>query len=81
MGKAPSEYRCSRCKRGAEDGVTREVLMVKRVQFMTMGAAPRTLRSRVVEWLCPNCVKADADWQLPAGHTPDISNLPNQVRG
>jgi predicted RNA-binding Zn-ribbon protein involved in translation (DUF1610 family) len=52
-------YRCSKC--GAVH--PRESLVVKRVQFQTMGRNWRTLKSRVTDWLCPDCREADPAWQ------------------
>ena len=52
------EYCCSKC--GATPG--RANLFVKRVQFTTMGEGARTVRSRVVGWLCGRCVNLDPDY-------------------
>jgi hypothetical protein len=56
-------YRCTRCRRGEESGITREKLMVKKAVFYTMGVAPKIIRSRRLDWLCPACVAEDPDWQ------------------
>lgn len=59
------EYKCTIC--GAAPGLSetesRDLLTVKKVSFLEMGLGGRTLRSRVVGWLCPRCVKADPDYQ------------------
>lgn len=56
------EYRCSNC-----DQVTdRKLLTVKKVLFLEMGVGARTLKSRVVGWLCPRCVARDGDFNLPS---------------
>jgi hypothetical protein len=57
MANIPN-YVCTRC--GRSPG--RDSLTVKRVMFTTMGEGPRTLRSRVIDWLCDTCLEADADW-------------------
>lgn len=57
----PGAYKCSRCEQQQE----RDDLVVMRVQFMTMGKPPKTLRSRVVGWLCKSCVEADPAWNRP----------------
>lgn len=53
------EYVCTRCAKVAED---RDDLTVKKVSFHGMGAHARTFRSRVIGWLCPDCLKVDPDW-------------------
>lgn len=60
------EYRCTRCgevptKEGVEP---RDLLTVKKILFVEMGAGGRSIRSRVADWLCPSCVVADPDWNL-----------------
>lgn len=57
-----NEYRCTRCGRGQEAGVDRSKLLVKKSIFTTMGRGGKTVRSRVVDWLCDGCVKQDDDW-------------------
>ena len=56
-----SRYGCTRC--GA--ATSREELTVKKSVFLEMGTGARTWRSRVTGWLCPTCVRADPDWNLP----------------
>ena len=55
-------YKCSVCERGESDGITRELLVVKKVTFQEMGSGARMIRSRVVAWLCPTCRDSDIDW-------------------
>ena len=55
------QYICTR--HGGE--VPRELLLAKKVQFVGMGEGSRTHRSRVVEWLCPQCIAKDEDWNRP----------------
>lgn len=61
-------YKCTRC--GNSPGETpeeaRELLTVKKVSFLGMGTGAKTLRSRVIAWLCPKCVSEDDDWNAPA---------------
>lgn len=40
----------------------RKDLLVKKVLFTEMGAGGKLVRSRVVNWLCPNCTVKDPDW-------------------
>lgn len=51
-------YDCSRCGSHSQ----RELLTVKRVQFVEMGEGATTKRSRVLEWLCPSCLAQDPDF-------------------
>lgn len=60
--KSHIDYRCTRCKTATK----REELTVKRAVFLTMGEKPKTLRSRVVEWLCKTCLVSDPAWQAEA---------------
>lgn len=57
MANTP-EYVCTEC--GATPG--RQNLYVKRIQFQTMGEGARTIKSRVVGWLCAKCVTEDMDY-------------------
>jgi len=56
------QYRCSKCGRGPEQGVERAKLVVKKSIFVTMGRGGKTIRSRVLDWLCPACLGDDRDW-------------------
>lgn len=56
------EYVCSECQAPTE----RELLTVKKVLFLEMGVGARTLRSRVIGWLCPRCVATDEDYNAPS---------------
>lgn len=51
-------YVCHNCNQPTD----RKLLTVKKVLFLEMGVGARTLRSRVVGWLCPDCVAKDADF-------------------
>lgn len=53
-------YRCTRC--GAEPG--RDNLTIKQAQFKTMDG--KIKKTRVSDWLCPKCLAADPDENLPA---------------
>lgn len=61
--KKKKEYVCSDC--GAAVG--RSNLYVKRAVFALMGTSGRTLRSRVVAWLCLPCMNEDADFLRKEG--------------
>ena len=55
-------YKCSTC--GAHR--SRAELTVKKSVFLEMGEGARTLRSRVIGWLCKGCLSEDADYNRPA---------------
>lgn len=61
------QYVCTKCKR---DVLDRDRLTVKKASFHNMGSKARTIRSRVVHWLCPDCLKADPDWNRQAYSDP-----------
>lgn len=62
MSRPARDYRCTKCGRGEEAGITRDDLVVKKVLFTTMGMGPHTVRSRVTDWLCPQCLVQDEIW-------------------
>lgn len=51
-------YTCTNCGENKE----RDELVVKRVQFATMGAGYKTIKSRTTAWLCQACREADPAW-------------------
>ena len=53
-----NDYSCTACG----EAVGRKQLTVKKATFLEMGTGARTIRSRVVGWLCDPCLKKDADW-------------------
>lgn len=53
-----SEYKCTGC----EQITPREDLMAVRVSFRLMGDYGRTVKSRVVGWLCPDCLGKHPVW-------------------
>lgn len=55
------EYKCSSCKKY----VGRERLTVKKATFMSMGEGGKTLRSRVVGWICDICLTEDPQYNAP----------------
>lgn len=55
------EYLCNGCGQPTR----RSLLTVKKILFTGMGAGAKTDRARVIEWLCPTCVKKDPDWNRP----------------
>jgi predicted RNA-binding Zn-ribbon protein involved in translation (DUF1610 family) len=63
---ADHDYKCTNC--GAD--TKRDLLTVKKVLFTEMGAGSKTIRARVVDWLCPPCVKNDPAWRAPAHQLP-----------
>lgn len=51
-------YKCADCGRS----FPRDRLRVKRAVFQTMGAQAKTLRSRVIKWVCVKCMENDVDY-------------------
>lgn len=62
MAAVPKEYVCSNCNKPSD----RNLLTVKKVLFLEMGVGARTIRSRVVGWLCPPCVATDSQYNAPS---------------
>jgi hypothetical protein len=52
-------YKCTFC----ENVVERDTLTAMRVQFTTMGKPTKVLKSRVVSWLCPQCIQYEPQWK------------------
>lgn len=52
------DYRCTKC--GIHCG--RQNLTVKKAVFLEMGEGARTVRSRVMDWLCLGCLKEDPEF-------------------
>lgn len=53
------DYVCDVCDRPTP----RDLLTVKKIQFLGMGAGAKTLRTRVDSWQCPTCVVSDEHWK------------------
>jgi len=70
------DYVCTRC----DAPVGRELLTVKKVSFLEMGEGAKTIRSRVVGWLCPKCVAADAEYNLEKFKAPGMKRT-HRLRG
>lgn len=62
------EYACTSC--GSME--SREDLLAKRAQYQTLGREPKTLRSRVVAWLCPSCIAKDPDYNVDSYSSPGM---------
>lgn len=61
-------YACSNCR-----AVTnREKLTVKKVIFAKIGAGGRIRKSRTLAWLCFDCLKTDADWNIERFDAPGL---------
>lgn len=58
MASARYAYKCTEC----DKPLARENLTVKKVVFQKMGAGGKTVRSRVVHWLCRPCLNKDMDF-------------------
>ena len=52
------DYYCTRCNISTK----RELLTVKKAVFTEVGMYAKTIRSRTTDWLCPNCVATDPDY-------------------
>ena len=57
-------YDCSTCGRD----VGQDKLVVKRVQFLSL-ASKKLIRTRVLRWVCVDCIERDEMYQLPARST------------
>jgi len=64
-------YACTKCGKDVPD---RDRLTVKKASFHTMGARAKTIRSRVIHWLCPDCLKVDPDWNREPYQDPTESS-------
>lgn len=54
------EYKCAKCGKTRR----RADLAAKRISFMEMGEGAKTIRARVVAWLCKEpCMLEDPDYQ------------------
>lgn len=65
---AITDYRCTVCK----TKTPRELLTVKKIQFLEMGVKGKTLKTRTAEWLCPSCVAKDEHWRKEAYDAPGL---------
>lgn len=63
-------YACTRCKRPT----SRDKLVVKKAMFTEMGEGAQTVRSRVVDWLCPDCLVRDTDYLREKFSPPRVVN-------
>lgn len=54
-------YACTQC--GADKA--RDELSSKKVMFAGIGNATTVFKSRVVDWLCEDCLGADKDYNYP----------------
>lgn len=59
-------YKCSQCDRETD----RELLTAKKISFCEIGMNAKTLKSRIVDWLCPDCLVKDDVWNKPKYTTP-----------
>jgi hypothetical protein len=64
-------YACTRCKNPTK----REELTVKKALFTEMGEGARSLRSRVVDWLCDSCLKQDTDFNREKFSPPRVIQI------
>lgn len=60
------DYRCTECGKEKQ----RELLTVKKVSFLEMGMSGKAIKTRTVDWLCPDCLVKDPAWQLEKGQAP-----------
>lgn len=67
------DYKCTRCGKPTE----RSLLTVKKVVFLEMGLGGRTIRSRVVDWLCPHDIALDDDWNREKFLSPAQTVMPS----
>lgn len=55
---------CGNAPKGANDDEKRKNLYVKRVEFRGFGYRGRSIRNRVVAWLCSDCMVNDPDFRI-----------------
>lgn len=62
-------YICTRCglKPDPSDSKAKELLVAKTATFKSLGLHGRTIRSRTIAWLCPNCLDKDIQYNMPEG--------------
>lgn len=60
---------CTRCG----NDTCKNLLTVKKTSFLEEGLGGRTLRSRVVDHLCPTCVASDPDWNKQPYSKPKVA--------
>lgn len=60
------EYRCTQCS----NPHGRDELTVKRVQFRAMGARGKVKVTRVIAWLCDDCLVKDDVYNQHSYKTP-----------
>lgn len=65
-----SEDRCSEC--GAI--CSAELLTIKRANFSPRTASAKIKRSRVMAWLCEDCLDVDPDWNRRAYASPGMTS-------
>lgn len=65
---AVTDYRCTRCKKKT----ARDLLTVKKIQFLEMGVKGKTLKTRTADWLCPACIVQDEHWKKEAYDAPGL---------
>lgn len=75
MGKQAT-YRCSECG----ESTPRAGLVTKKAMFQEMGEGARTILSRVVAWLCADCLIKDSEYNLPAYSSPYSPNRAGATR-
>lgn len=60
------DYKCTQCNAPTQ----RDLLTVKKVVFLEMGANARSIKTRTADWLCPSCLNKDEHWNIPKGEAP-----------
>lgn len=56
------DERCTECT----NICSKILLTAKRIQFVALENQKKVLRSRVVAWLCEDCLAKDPEWNLTA---------------
>lgn len=69
---AVQDYRCTGPDHVGSRATRRELLTVKKIQFLEMGVKGKTLKTRTAGWLCPSCVAKDVHWMLEAYDAPGL---------
>lgn len=57
-------YKCTRCGEAPSENndISRDMLVSKTAVFKSVGFKGKTIRSRVVDWLCPSCLEQDSNY-------------------
>lgn len=67
-------YECTGPNHEGSRLTKRELLTVKKVNFLEIGVNGKTVRTRTDSWLCPACLVRDEHWNKPRYDAPGMRN-------